>query len=323
MTSLRYLSAFLIVAGIAAALDPQPAQAELIGLVKRVVSDAYGTPPKLEREKKHPRFPVVQDELLETGKDSAILVEFLDKTLLTLGSESRLTIDTMVYDPKSHDGAMVLKMTVGVLRFVSGKIAAAGVRIVTPSALIGIRGSDALIIVKPDGSTTINVFSGVFFVSGPEGGEETAVNPAQAVSVTAAGAVGAVGPGMPSPPGTPGEGSTPGQGGGGGPVEPPAIGPGPPGDPAPPGGAAPPGDPSHPGEGGGWPPDPTTPPGTDPGAGPGEGGPGGGNGGDHPDTFGHEEGDDHDDDHGDDDQGDDGGDDGHGDGGGNGGGNGH
>ena len=108
MTGLRYLAAALAVTGMAIALAPQPAEADLVGLVKRVVSDAYGTPPRLQREEKHPRFPVVQDELLETGKDSAMLVEFLDKTLLTLGSESHLTIDTMVYDPKSHDGRMVL-----------------------------------------------------------------------------------------------------------------------------------------------------------------------------------------------------------------------
>ena len=256
----------LIMTGMAVALAPQPAEAELVGLVKRVVSDAYGTPPKLKREEKHPRFPVVQDELLETGKDSAMLVEFLDKTLLTLGSESHLTIDTMVYDPKSQDGRMVLNLAVGVLRFISGKMVAAGVTIVTPSVILGIRGSDALIIVAPDGSTTVNVYSGEFSVSNSDGSEQAAVGPAQSVSVSAVGAVGAVGPGPTSAPGSPAEGSSPGDPGGG--------------------------------DEGGWPANPSAPsgpgPGPGPGAGLGGGSPGGegggegegGGGGGHPDDHG-------------------------------------
>ena len=192
--NLRHITAVLAVTGITFALAPQPAEAELVGLVKRVVSDVYGTPPGFDREEKLPRFPVVQDELLETGKDSAMLVEFLDNTTLTLGAESRLTIDTMVYDPKSHDGTLVSNLSVGVLRFISGKMVNAGVRIVTPTANIGIRGSDALIVVLPDGSTTVNVFSGEFLVSDSGEDNQATVGPSRAVSVSAVGAVGAAYP---------------------------------------------------------------------------------------------------------------------------------
>lgn len=286
--NLRYITAVLAVTGITFALAPQPAEAELVGLVKRVVSDVYGTPPGFDREEKLPRFPVVQDELLETGKDSAMLVEFLDKTTLTLGAGSRLTIDTMVYDPKSHDGTLVLNLSVGVLRFISGKMVNAGVRIVTPTANIGIRGSDALIIVLPDGSTTVNVFSGEFEISGEGSGDQATVGPAQSVSVSAVGAVGAVGPGLSDPPDSPGQGSAPGGVGGD-----PGIGGEDPIDPT---------GPSGPGGGGngngghhddddhhGWTYDPGAPPSGSPSAsaGPGGGSPGGGSpeggNGDHPD----------------------------------------
>ena len=162
MFILRPRIAVLVLIGMVAALFPPPAEAEMIGLVKRVVYDGYGTPPGLEREEKFARFPVVQDELLETGEDAAMLVEFLDKTLLTLGSKSHLVIDSMVYDANSNQGSMVVTLSVGILRYISGKLKGRGVRINTPSAAIGLRGSDALITVKPDGSTTVNVFEGEF-----------------------------------------------------------------------------------------------------------------------------------------------------------------
>ena len=78
---------------------PATAATELVGLVKLVKKDAFGTPPGTVREKKFRRFPIVQDELLETGGGAGMLVEFLDETTLTLGADASLVIDTFVYDP--------------------------------------------------------------------------------------------------------------------------------------------------------------------------------------------------------------------------------
>ena len=207
---IRYLAAALAVIWTTGAVAPDPAQAGMIGLVKRVQDDAYGTPPGAQREEKRPRFPVVEDELLETGKGSAMLVEFLDKTLLNLGSGAHLVVDTFIYDPKSHQGTSVFNLAVGTLRFISGKMNHQGVSIVTPTAILGFRGSDALITVKADGSTTVNVFEGEFTISSSDGSQQTTVSPAQSVSVSTVGAVGAVGPGDSDPPHSPETGSVPG-----------------------------------------------------------------------------------------------------------------
>ncbi len=201
--------------GTAFALAPEQAEAELIGLVKQVKSEAYGTPPGAQREEKLARFPVVHNELLETGPGSAMLVEFLDKTLLTLGSGANLVVDTFVYDPKSNEGRSVFNLTMGVLRFISGKMVDGNVSIVTPTAVIGIRGSDALIIVKRDGFTSVNVYSGEFSVSNSDGSEQATVGPAQSVSVTSAGTVSPVAAGSSNPPDSPEAGSSPGKGGDG------------------------------------------------------------------------------------------------------------
>ncbi len=97
----RRFAALAVIGAFACATAPEPAAAALIGLVTRVKSSAYGTPPGSEREKKVRRFPIVQDELLETGAGAGMLVEFMDETILTLGEDSSLVIDTFVYDPAS------------------------------------------------------------------------------------------------------------------------------------------------------------------------------------------------------------------------------
>jgi hypothetical protein len=200
MNDLRCFAAAFVIIGAAVTIVSEAAQADLVGLVKQVRNDAYGTPPGIARERKFVRFPVAQDELLETGSRAAMLVEFLDKTVLTLGPDARLVVDTFVYDPKSRQGASVIKLAVGTFRFISGRMLRGGVRIVTPSAILGIRGSEAVISVSPEGETTVDVLAGEFEVSNVDGSEQTVISPAQAVSVSPTGVVGAISPGMTTPP---------------------------------------------------------------------------------------------------------------------------
>ena len=179
---------------------PATAATELVGLVKLVKKDAFGTPPGTVREKKFRRFPIVQDELLETGGGAGMLVEFLDETTLTLGADASLVIDTFVYDPATATVTTLLTLSVGTLRFISGKVGQATTQIVTPTAAIAIRGSDAIISVAPDGATTVSVLEGEFEVSNSDGDEQATVGPAESVSVSATGSVGAVAPAPTEPP---------------------------------------------------------------------------------------------------------------------------
>jgi hypothetical protein len=200
MIGLRCFAAALVMIGAAVTFVSETARADLVGLVKQVRNDAYGTPPGIAREKKYVRFPIAQDELLETYSGAAMLVEFLDKTVLTLGPDARLVVDTFVYDPKSGEGTSVIKLAVGTFRFISGRMPHDDVRIVTPSAILGIRGSEAVISVSPEGETTVNVLAGAFEVSNVDGSEQTVISAAQAVSVSPTGVVGGASPGMTIPP---------------------------------------------------------------------------------------------------------------------------
>ena len=66
---------------------------------------------------------------------------FLDKTSMTIGPNSDLTIDEYVYDPNANTGKLAATLGKGALRFVGGQISHNGdAEIKTASALIGIRG---------------------------------------------------------------------------------------------------------------------------------------------------------------------------------------
>ena len=201
-TCLRYLAIALIVSATTTVAASGPTRAETVGLVKQVENNAFGTPPLRQREKKALRFPVVQDELLETEKGAGMLVEFLDKTTLTLGSGAHLVVDTFVYDATENNLTSVFTLSVGILRYVSGNAHNAKMQVNTPTAAIGIRGSDGLIVVAKDGATSVSVFSGTFTVSElGDNGQTTDLGTAQSASVSAAGQLSAVSPGPSAPSG--------------------------------------------------------------------------------------------------------------------------
>ncbi len=201
-TYFRYL-AFALILGVSASVAASTtALAGTIGLVKMVERNAFGTPPDRQREKKVIRFPVVQNELLETEAGAGMLIEFVDQTTLVLGANSSLVIDTFVYDPTDQSLTSVLNLSVGVLRYVSGTALNASMEIYTPTASIGIRGSDGLIEVAEDGATSVKVFSGTFTVrERGGGGKQAQVAAAQSVSVSATGSLGTVGIGPSEPTG--------------------------------------------------------------------------------------------------------------------------
>jgi len=110
--------------------------------------------------------------------------------------------------PRANEGSAILSMGVGIMHFVSGKARYAAMQIKTPTAIIGIRGSDAVIAVASDGTTTVSVLAGEFSVSNAEGGDTTTVGPSQSVSVTTTGSVSAP---APAPASVPDEVSLPAQ----------------------------------------------------------------------------------------------------------------
>ncbi len=98
--------------------------------------------------------PIFQGDVVETGPDSTLNLIFIDETTFTLGSEARLAIDELVYNPATASGTTTLSILKGAFVFVSGEIAHhdyTQMKIGTPVATIGIRGTTVAGIVKAPG----------------------------------------------------------------------------------------------------------------------------------------------------------------------------
>ena len=155
-----------------ASLNGSAWAADSVGTIKKIRPDAYGTPPDGSRARKFARYDVVFGEVIETSDGAAILIKMDDDTELFMGERATMTIDEFVYEPGSKTGRAVYNFTVGTLRFVSGAMNDDRVTIQTPNANIGIRGSEAIIFVTPDGETTVNVTKGIFSVRSRDRGDK-------------------------------------------------------------------------------------------------------------------------------------------------------
>lgn len=84
-------------------------------------------------------------ERIRTESTGSVQVLFVDKTSMTVGPNSDLTIDEYVYDPKAGSGTLVATLGKGAMRFVGGMISHNGnAEIKTSTASIGIRGGVAM-----------------------------------------------------------------------------------------------------------------------------------------------------------------------------------
>lgn len=121
--------------------------------------------------------PVLMAQGLRTPTGGALHVRFTDDTDLRLGSEAEIVVDRFVFNPSTGAGAFQAEIGKGVLRFITGRMQKDGVRIGTPAAWIGVRGTDFIVQVAADGTTTVQVIEGEVIIT-PRGGGETASIPA-------------------------------------------------------------------------------------------------------------------------------------------------
>ncbi|MDB5619898.1 FecR domain-containing protein [Tardiphaga sp.] len=84
---------------------------------------------------------IAHKERIQTQAGGSVQLLFIDKTSMTIGPNSDLTIDEYVFDPKANTGKLAATLGKGALRFVGGQISHNGeAEVKTASAVIGIRG---------------------------------------------------------------------------------------------------------------------------------------------------------------------------------------
>jgi hypothetical protein len=93
-----------------------------------------------------------------TTANSKTGITFKDDTKVVITEQSKLVIDTFVYDGEKKTGKLGIKMALGTIKYASGQIAKndpTQVNVETPSATIGVRGTDFSGTVDETGRSTI------------------------------------------------------------------------------------------------------------------------------------------------------------------------
>ncbi|MBT0652793.1 FecR family protein [Geomobilimonas luticola] len=122
-----------------------------IGLVKVAAGDV-AILRNTQRIAAQPGQQLYQKDILSTGPTGRISIILRDDTILALGSSSELHIDRFVFEPSRQNMGMVLRVTRGIIGYRSGriaKLAPEAVRIETPKASLGIKGTYLMMRVVP------------------------------------------------------------------------------------------------------------------------------------------------------------------------------
>jgi hypothetical protein len=93
---------------------------------------------------------VLEADTLRTGRDGRVGITLLDDTRVSLGPDSDVRLDRFAYAPADGRLALVMNFVHGVAAYVSGRIAKLApdaVRLETPSAIVGVRGTTLAISV--------------------------------------------------------------------------------------------------------------------------------------------------------------------------------
>ena len=95
---------------------------------------------------------VFEADGIRTGADGKIGITLSDDTRLSLGPDSELKLERFMFTPADSRFGLVLKFVRGAATYVSGRIAKLApdsIRLETPAAIIGVRGTTLAIRVLP------------------------------------------------------------------------------------------------------------------------------------------------------------------------------
>jgi hypothetical protein len=93
---------------------------------------------------------VQESDKVVTGHDGTVGITFADNSLLSVGPSSVLAIDRYVFDATTHAGQFDSTLSKGTLAVVSGKMVKQSpdaMRVRTPSAIMGVRGTEFIVRV--------------------------------------------------------------------------------------------------------------------------------------------------------------------------------
>jgi len=159
-----------------AALAAAPATAQdAVGRMALVRGDVEGTPPGGSAAAMTVGERIVLDHLLETGRASAARMTLDPEGVLSMGQETRLTIDQATVDQATGESESTLTLLLGKIELALGSLFRGDVTVETPSASLGIKGTVLRVLVDASGRTLMAVLEGVVEVTSKSTGDKVSV----------------------------------------------------------------------------------------------------------------------------------------------------
>jgi hypothetical protein len=168
------------------------ASAQPVGNTSAIIPAATQKVPQGTKSDLRLRDPVIRNAELATAANGALEVTFLDGSRLSMGQNSRLTVDEYVYAGPGSAGKQTVRYGKGLFRFLSGSIPKDQVKIDTPTVTIGIRGTIIRTLVNEDGSGKFAVEQGEADLTNVKTGEKITLYPGQVVDFGADGGFGSI-----------------------------------------------------------------------------------------------------------------------------------
>jgi hypothetical protein len=126
------------------------AETKFAGIVKTVKGSAFVVREAVCSEAV-PGMKIQIGDVVKTGDIGSIALIFTDDTIISLGSKSEITIEDYLFEPIEGKLSFIARMIQGTLSFISGritKLSPGSVRLETPAATIGVRGTHVLVKVE-------------------------------------------------------------------------------------------------------------------------------------------------------------------------------
>lgn len=151
MITRRILLGALILAATAVSAAAQPSQTAA-GRIKIASGSAFIVRAGMNLPAQAGQL-VFEADALRTGADGRLGVTLKDDTRVSIGPSSELRVDQFLYAPAEGRLGLVLNVVRGVVAYVSGRIAKLSpdsIRLETPAAVVGVRGTTLALRVVPE-----------------------------------------------------------------------------------------------------------------------------------------------------------------------------
>ena len=142
----------IVIAGPAAAIE---ASGHAVAVLRTTSASGPGGERTLAA-----KGPVFSGDVINTDRRGTAQLLFADDTKMVIGPNSQVTIDKFVFQGASTASSFAINALRGSFRFITGKSAKTVYSIETPTASIGVRGTQFDGHVAKDGTTTIAMWDG-------------------------------------------------------------------------------------------------------------------------------------------------------------------